>query len=369
MKTAENSTTVADAAAHELIDSPTSPQPKEDGISFPVPDLGSGPPEGRPWPLASMAELLAEPEESEDWLVEGIVPCGGLTMVSADPKVGKSTATRCLAVAIATGRPWLGRNTTRGPVLGLCLEDKPSVVRRHFAAMSAPSDNSIHCYINRMPPSDATAQLRAWVDAFNPRLVVIDPLFRFLRVDDVSDYGRVSRAFDPLIDIARHSGAALVLTHHHRKSAGAHGNEMLGSQAIFGSVDNAVFLYREGDRRSMRTQVRIGEDIARTEIRLDENGWVHLADAPQRDHMIDEEIIAALGDSRTDSMRLDQVHTAVGRRAEDVDRALERLEKQDRVNRTGQGRKRDPYRFELGTGQERARRLRPGEANPQVVVP
>ena len=70
-----------------------------------------------------------------------------------------------------------------------------------------------------------------------------------------------------------------MLTHHHRKSGGAHGNEMLGSQAIFGSVDNAVFLYRDGDRRFMRTQVRIGEDMARTEIRLDANGWVHLAGA------------------------------------------------------------------------------------------
>ena len=48
--------------------------------------------------LVTVGELLAEPEESERWLVEGIVPSGGLTLVSAAPKVGKSTATRCPAL-------------------------------------------------------------------------------------------------------------------------------------------------------------------------------------------------------------------------------------------------------------------------------
>ena len=351
MKTAENLTSAADAAVHEHIDSATSPRPKEDGIPFPIPDPGSAPPEENPSPLVSMAQLLAEPEEPEDWLVEGIMPCAGLTIVSADPKVGKSTATRCLAVAVATGQRWLGRDTTRGPVLCLCLEDKRSEVRRHFAAMGAPKDNSIHCYISRLPPSDALKQLGTWIDAIKPRLVVIDPLFRFLRVDDVSDYARVSRAFDPLIDIARHRGAALVLTHHHRKSGGAHGNEMLGSQAIFGSVDNAVFLYRDGDRRFMRTQVRIGEDMARTEIRLDANGWVHLAGAgaPVREQTIEADIITALGDSQAPSMGLDEIHTAVRRRSEDVDQALKRLVQRGAVRRTGRGCRGDSYRFVLPT--------------------
>lgn len=349
MKTTENSTVAADAAVHERIDSPTSPRRTHDAIPFPVPALGSGPPEEHPPPFVSMRELLAEPEESERWLVEGMVPCAGLTLVNASPKVGKSTATRCLAVAVARGVPWLGRHTTRGPVLYLCLEDKRSEVRRHFAAMGAPSDESIHCYIARLPPTHATERLTAWVDALKPRLVVIDPLFRYLRVDDISDYARVSRAFDPLIDLARRSGAALVLTHHQRKSGGTDGNETLGSQAILGSVDNTVFLYRDGDQRSMRTQVRIGEDIARTAIELDARGWVRLVGdgAPQRAQTIDDEVVRALGDSPAAPMRLDQLHAAVARRAEDVDRALDRLEERNRVHRTGQGCKGDPYRFRL----------------------
>ena len=328
------------------------PPPRPNELRFPAPDLGSARQEENPPSFVTMRALLDEPEESERWLVDGIVPSGALTLVSAAPKVGKSTATRCLAVAIATGRPWLGRHTARGPVLYLCHEDKRAEVRRHFAAMGAPRDDSIHCFIDRLAPSHATEQLGAWVAALKPCLVVIDPLFRFLCVDDVSDYARVSRAFDPLIDLARASGAALVLTHHQRKSGGTDGNETLGSQAIFGSVDNTIFLYRDGDRRHMRTQVRIGEDIARTAIRLDAHGWVHLvgAGAPVREQAIEAEIVSALGDARTESMGVDEVRAAVGRRSEDVDRALARLVERRAVRRTGRGHKGDPYRFGLPTG-------------------
>ena len=143
-----------------------------------------------------------------------------------------------------------------------------------------------------------------------------------------------------------------MLTHHQRKSGGTDGNETLGSQAIFGSVDNTIFLYRDGDCRHMRTQVRIGEDIARTAIRLDAHGWVHLvgAGAPAREQTIEAAVVSALGDARTASMGVDEVRAVVRRRSEDVDRALERLVERGAVRRTGRGHKGDPYRFGLPTG-------------------
>ena len=364
MKPTDDSTNVP----HEGRDCET-PPPRADGMRFRAPDPVSAHREENPPPFVTMGQLLDEPEESERWLVEGIVPCGALTLVIGAPKAGKSTATRCLGVAVATGAPWLGRNTTRGSVLYLCLEDKRAEVRRHFAAMGAPKDDSIRCFIDRLPPLGAAEQLGAWVDALKPRLVVIDPLFRFLRVEDVSDYARVSRAFDPLIDLARNSGVALVLTHHQRKSGGTDGNETLGSQAIFGSVDNTLFLYRDGDKRSMRTQVRIGEDIARTAIRLDGNGWVSLADAPEREKSIDAEVLDVLGDSTPAPLRRQDVHDIVGRRAEDVDAALERLVREGLVQRTGRGQKGHPYRFGVREREACARSPGVEEASaPSVIV-
>ena len=75
--------------------------------------------------------------------------------------------------------------------------------------MGACASDPVHFIFDRAPPGDAIAVLRRYVESVAPRLVVIDPLFRLLRVHDASDYARVTRAFDPPIEMARTSGVAL----------------------------------------------------------------------------------------------------------------------------------------------------------------
>jgi len=58
--------------------------------------------------LTSIGDLLAEPDETVDWLVEDCIPAGGTVIVAAKPKVGKSTTARDLALAVARGEAWLG---------------------------------------------------------------------------------------------------------------------------------------------------------------------------------------------------------------------------------------------------------------------
>ena len=305
-------------------------------------------------PRVSLATLLAEPETAERWVVDGIIPSGGLTLVSAAPKVGKSTAMRCLALAVARGDAWLRRKTTQGPVLYLCLEDKRSEVRRHYAEMGAQGSEPIEFIFDRTPPRNAMARLVHHVHEMAPRLVVIDSLFRLLRVRDASNYAAVIQAFDPLIALARGSDTAMVFTHHQRKGGGTDGEEILGSQAIFGSIDNAVLLSRRGTQRTIRTQVRIGEDMPPTAIVLDKNGYVSLAGAHRecRAQRIDDDIVRCLADSGV-SMTIGAIRRAVGHRAEDVNQALARLTDERCVARTGRGRKADPYQFRLLTPNDR----------------
>ena len=298
----------------------------------------------------SLATLLAEPETAERWVVDGIIPSGGLTLVSAAPKVGKSTAMRCLALAVARGDPWLGRTTMPGSVLYLCLEDKRSEVRRHYAEMGAQGSEPIEFIFDRTPPRDAMDKLERHVHELAPRLVVIDSLFRLLHVRDASNYAAVIHAFDPLIDIARGSDAAMVFTHHQRKGGGTDGEEILGSQAIFGSIDNAVLLSRRGTQRTIRTQVRIGEDMPPTAIVLDTNGYVSLdgVHRESRAQRIDDDIVRCLAESGV-SMTIGAVRRAVGRRAEEVNQGLARLTEAGSVGRTGTGRKANPYQFRFLT--------------------
>jgi RecA-family ATPase len=62
-------------------------------------------------------DLADEVPESPDWLVHGLMPRGALALLSAYPKVGKSTLVGDLIVAVAQGRSFLGRSTEQGSVL------------------------------------------------------------------------------------------------------------------------------------------------------------------------------------------------------------------------------------------------------------
>jgi AAA domain-containing protein len=73
-------------------------------------------------PIAA-PELLAEPPEEVDWVVEEILPAGGLVLLVGKPKEGKTTLSYELAVNVAQGLTFLGRKTRKETVLILALEE------------------------------------------------------------------------------------------------------------------------------------------------------------------------------------------------------------------------------------------------------
>ena len=84
-----------------------------------------------------VSELLAEPDERVSWIVDGLLPSGGLSLLAGKPKAGKSTLARCLALSVARGLPVIGRDTVAGPVIYVALEDKRSEVKKHLREMGA----------------------------------------------------------------------------------------------------------------------------------------------------------------------------------------------------------------------------------------
>jgi hypothetical protein len=73
--------------------------------------------------LQNIGEFLKEKTDPEHWLVEGLLPAGGTSILVAKPKVGKSTLSRVLAVAVALGVPFMGKNALKGTVFYLTLEE------------------------------------------------------------------------------------------------------------------------------------------------------------------------------------------------------------------------------------------------------
>lgn len=83
-------------------------------------------------PLDWMALAGKDPEPVQ-WAVEGWLPRGHVTMLSANGGVGKSTAALQLAIAICQGSTWLGLTTQQGRVLVVSAEDNASLVHIRVA--------------------------------------------------------------------------------------------------------------------------------------------------------------------------------------------------------------------------------------------
>lgn len=296
----------------------------------------------------TIAALLDQPEDAQPWLVDGLLPEGGFGVFSGKPKSGKSTAARHLAHCVAAGERWLDRDTATGPVLYLALEEKVSEVRRHFMALGTPRDAPLHIAFHRAP-GDAAELLSTAAETMRPRLFVIDTLFRFAPVRDTDAYGAVLDTLAPLQDIARASGAHVLAVHHDRKAEAEGGDRVLGSTAIFGTIDVLLSIERRyGDNVRVLSSIgRYGKDLPETVVELRPDGGVRLAGAVDdiQERRARERILEFVTDNP--GATRDEIREAGLGQARGIQTAITGLYRDGKLARTGTGRKGDAHRYSV----------------------
>jgi KaiC/GvpD/RAD55 family RecA-like ATPase len=109
-----------------------------------------------PLTLTSLSDLLDEPDEPIDWILENRIPAGGIVLLAAPPKAGKSTLARELALCVATGSPFLGWSTTPGRVWYFAFQDKRKEIKRHFRRLGA-ARSPLELFIDQAP-ADVVSQ-------------------------------------------------------------------------------------------------------------------------------------------------------------------------------------------------------------------
>jgi hypothetical protein len=300
---------------------------------------------GTAFSLTSIGDLLAEPDELVDWLVQDRIPAGSIALLAGPPKSGKSTAARAMVYAVAAGEPWLGWRTAYGPVWLVSLEEKRSEVRRHFRQMGATGREPIHFFIDQAS-TDLIPQMHALAATERPMLIVVDTLQRLIRAKDLSDYAEVTERFNPLLKLARDTGASLLLVHHTNKT-GEGLNSVLGSTALAGSVDNVFLLQRTDQRRTLSSIQRIGPDLEPVVVELNElTGHLSVV-GTKRDSdeaAAAQRILDALRDQPPVTEGWIKAH--VDGRWQDATRGLRLLLRQGRATRSGRGGKSDAYRYQ-----------------------
>jgi len=302
--------------------------------------------------LSRVGDVVQEEDEDMKWLVDGLIHGYGSSLLVAKPKVGKSTFARALAVAVARGEPFLGREVTQGPVVYLLFlgEGNRDEWRREMRLLGATDDLPIYLYDERRDRSNNVIEdLKVTVEEIKPRLVIVDTMQNILKAKDLNDYAVVAEQFGPILQ----SGAHLMLIHHAGKGEKVDlGDAAIGSTKIFGSVEVGLHLMRDGrtpgSPRYLEALGR-GVELEPHVVRLDPD--THLVEMGEprgtpRGPNHREEILALLAEVGGEFPLRDLTETIRGRRA-DIEVAARRLAVAGVIEMIGEGVRGDPLRCKL----------------------
>ena len=238
---------------------------------------------GSSWPrgFRLLGDVVAESDEHTEWLVPGIIAVGLLTVISGEPKAGKSTLVAAILDALATGGDFLGDTLPRTQAVWL-TEERPPTLRPKVERWPGLKDVALlmlHQRDGRDWP-ELIAEAAHLALTTGRRLLVVDTFASWAQLagDDEQSSGHVMDAMTPLL-LAAGQGLAVLLIHHDRKSGGDHGRAMRGSNALSGAGDILAQLTRSTaehpSRRRLSTNGRLPEVVLH--ITLGPDGY-HLAD-------------------------------------------------------------------------------------------
>lgn len=313
--------------------------------SAPAPPAPPAPMASASLALTPLHDLLGEPPESIPWLVRDMLPAGGLSLLVAKPKVGKPTTARNLALDVARGEPFLARDTAAGPVVYLALEEKRSEVQAHFQRMGA-SEEPVFVHVGGAPEKALDA-LGAAIEAHKATLAIVDPLLRLVRLRDANDYAEVTAALEPLLLLARDTGCHILACHHLGKMEREGGDAILGSTALFGSVDTALLLRRREGGRVASSIQRYGLNLPPTLLSFDAETGIIAAGLPVAEAELAQATEAVLETVKDGPVTEAQIRDMVGGNTGLVGKAIRKLFAEGILARHGEGRRGDPYLYGL----------------------
>lgn len=192
--------------------------------------------------------------------------------------------------------------------------------------------------------SDVLSDVYTATREFKQGLVVIDTLSRHWGVNDEDDAAQINKALLPLLVLARNSNWSWLVTHHNRKSGGAYGASVRGSNALVANVDILLELARltpfdPTPRRRIDTLSRYSSTPESFKIVWDEQGYRLLDDENVEPAVL---LAISMGAETLEDICLAQAISEEAARA-----CLANLLGRAIVERGGSGSDRSPYRYSM----------------------
>ena len=303
------------------------------------------------WPeFLTAKDILQAPKDPTRWILDECLPAGGASVLVSKPKVGKSTIAADLTISVSRGEPFLGRMTRQTPVAYVFLDGPLTDIAETFVKLGLRESDPVFIHAGTAP-SDAINWILATVKDKGARLIIIDVLQKLCRFSDINDYSEVMTKMEPFLDLARAGNCHLMTLHHAKKDSKDDLDAAIGSTAIRGLCYTYLFAKRlpNSNRRILSSDQRGGKNLGEVGIGFDKVTGRLRVEGTIEDVEIEEakpEIIKFL-EAEESEITEKEIRKAIPVRGWIVGRALRALVKRGDIERTGQGKKGQPFRYGL----------------------
>lgn len=301
-------------------------------------------------------ELVSQEIPAEVWLVPDMIPIDGTSLLVAKPKVGKSTLSRGLAVAIAKGRPFLDREVKQAPVMYVMFpnEGTEREAQSEWARLGIEPDDPADLWFYydkdwRIDKPEVIEYLSREARRIKPALIVIDTLQGLVQASDLNDYAKVHKALEPIRAMVE-DGGHLMYVHHAGKSERIDMMDCsLGSQALAGSVEVVLVMARDPDEQQIRYLATRGRGVEMDAHILGVDEVTHepvLGPSTEKfkADTLSLKIVAALNELG-EPVRQEDLRSYLEVKRGPLTRALKMLEESGSITVTGKGVRGDPKLF------------------------
>jgi KaiC/GvpD/RAD55 family RecA-like ATPase len=209
-------------------------------------------------------DFLSYAKDHEPWLIPGLLPATGCTILAGDPGIGKSTLAYDCAFSIISGQDFLGElPTKKGKVLIVCGDEpldqlKDKMIDRGYFGLADQWDILYDFDISQ------AEILEEKIEDLRPTFLIIDSFSSIHQSDSFDENSSQSqKTIRKLNRLAERYNLSILMIHHTNKNKDQKGvHKLRGSSAIAAAAAAVWMLSGEGDVRTFTTpKLRNSEKI------------------------------------------------------------------------------------------------------------
>lgn len=285
----------------------------------------------RPVRIFAVPELSEVQHANIEWILPDYVAKTLITQLTGPPKEGKSTFLAAMVAAVAAGRTFIGRQTTKTRALYFTEEGAAtflSLMRRVCAQDEDGIRVLLRSEVFGLTWADVCEVLQGYCREHEIGLLIVDTFTDLagLAGEDENVSGPVLAALQRLRPIAA-DGVAVVIVRHDRKEGGSLVNRARGSSAFAGAVDILMGIRRRSEsQREINAEGR--PDGIPEALHIDFDGIefaVAMDPKVQRDLALERRLLDVLPRQESDAIGIDAIVAALDSSKPTVRKMLKRL--------------------------------------------